>query len=219
MSLNVGTNSIGSIYIGSQNANYIAISEVYYGSTLVYSSGYPSGTVLFEKGTAGTYTLTVKKNCTVSLILVGGGGGGSYSNSYGSWTNTQNGGSGGMVTGNCSLTKGNYTIVVGAAGTGLYSVNGGGGAGGTAGSGGQSTAFGNTAGGGGGAYTWTGYFDSRGSAGGAGSASAISGCTASNGAAGSTSNRYGNYGGGGPGGGGSAANNNGKVGYCKVTVV
>lgn len=198
----------------------VPISEIYNGSDLVYSGRYPSGTVLFDSGTAGTYTLEVKKDCTVSVILVGAGGGGSYSKSYNQWTNTKTGGSGGMITGNCTLAKGTYTIIVGAAGTGLYSVNGGGGAGGTAGSGGTTTFLGNQANGGGGAHTWTGYFDSRGTNGSAGTYSiATSGLSGTNGSAGSTTNRYSSYGGGGPGNGGSAVKNNGKSGYCKITVL
>lgn len=192
----------------------IPISEIYNGSDLVYSSKYPSGTVLFEKGTAGTYTLTVKKDCTVSVRMIGGGGGGAHSDSYGAWSNNQTGGSAGMITGTISLAKGTYTIVVGGVGEGRYSSNGGGGATSSATAGGATTFNGNSANGGGGAYTHTGYFDSRGRAGAAGTTSVVtSGLSGSNGAAGSATSRWGSYGGGG------SAGANGQSGYCSITVV
>ena len=112
-----GSEQIQDIYIGGTK-----IEEIYHGSELVYGSGYPTGTVLFESGTPGTYTLVVDKRCTARLNMCGAGGNGST---------IHMGGSGGYIYGNLEITAGTYTIVVGAAGGGNSSfkenVAGGGG--------------------------------------------------------------------------------------------
>lgn len=80
--------------------------------------GYPSGTVLFESGTPGTYTINVEANCTIRLDMCGAGGAGAeyYVRKY-------HGGSAGYIYGETELEKGTYTIIVGAANGGLSSFN------------------------------------------------------------------------------------------------
>lgn len=99
------------IYIGSTK-----IGKVYKGSTLVYQSRLPSGIILFESGTPGTYTINVSADCTIRLDMCGAGGAGEDATF---WTYT--GGSGGYIYGNTELTKGTYTVVVGAANGGASS--------------------------------------------------------------------------------------------------
>lgn len=182
-----GSTKIEDIYFGSTK-----IAEIYKGSTLVYSSGgYPSGTVLFEKTTAGTYTLQVDFNCTVHLDLVGGGGGAHKVAIY----NT-NGSSGAYISGDMILTAGTYTIVIGNGGSG----------GGNPSKGGNSSFYNNIAGGG-----------NDGKNSGGGTATVVTpGLTGQNGIVNSTVGWINGYGGGGDYHGSS---NNGKSGYCKIITV
>lgn len=118
------------------------IKEAYYGSTKIYSAGYPAGTVIFEKSTAGTYTVTLKHNQKYEIWMVGGGSGGCHrlqaTTAQNWWYDNFSGGSGGYIHGIKKINAGTYTLVVGK-----------GGAGGNAGNnaGGNTTGFGETAGG------------------------------------------------------------------------
>lgn len=100
------------IYIGSTK-----IGKVYKGSTLVYQNRLPSGIILFESGTPGTYTINVEANCTIHIDMCGAGGAGYLP----TLTKSKTGGSGGYIYGNTELTKGTYTVVVGAANGGASS--------------------------------------------------------------------------------------------------
>lgn len=98
------------IYEGSRkiitiNKGTGRIARGFRGSTLVY--GYPSGKVIFEGTTAGTYTITLEYPCKLYIQLVGGGGYGV--NNY--WWHA-GGGSGAYVYGNKSMNAGTYTLVV-----------------------------------------------------------------------------------------------------------
>ncbi len=180
-----GSTKIKDVYFGSTK-----IKEIYKGSILVYSSGsYPSGTVLFESATAGTYTLQVDFNCTVHLDLVGGGGGG-----YHEFVFSKAGCSGAYISGNMSLTAGIYSIVIGGGGSG----------GSNPAKGGSSSFEGNTAGGGGGGNNGSG-----------GTATVVTqGLTGQNGKKESTVGWIDGF-----GAGGSKDGGNGTAGYCKIEVV
>lgn len=184
-----GSTKIKDVYFGSTK-----IKEIYHGSTLVYSSGgYPSGTVLFENATAGTYTLQVDYDCTIHLDLVGGGGAG-----YAQMVKRTVGGSGAYISGNITLTAGTYTIVVGSGGVydGLHH---------SYSNGGDSSFENNIAGGG----KW-GYYGGTG-----GTATVVSqSLTGQNGLNNSQVGWINGY-----GAGGSGNNRNGVAGYCKIEVV
>ncbi len=181
-----GSEKLKEIHIGS-----IKIKEIYKGSTLVYSSGgYPSGTILFENATAGTYTLQVDFDCTIHLDLVGGGGAGYMS----SGIFPETAGSGAYISGDMALTAGTYTIVVGNGG--IVSLH-------LPTDGNDSTFENNIAGGGKSGVTGTG-----------GTATVVSqGLTGQNGLNDSTVGWINGYGAGGKG------NKDGVAGYCKIVVV
>lgn len=205
-----GNKEVKEVYYGSTE-----IKSVYYGSTKVYSGKYPSGTVLFESSTPGTYTLSVEHNQTLSIILVGAGGKGAYYRRNTGWLlSAAGGGSGAYVHGSLNVSRGNYTIVVGSA------------------NGGNSSAFNNIArGGGNGVATGTGSSDVTGGSG--GTYTVTSGITGENGNVGGTDRRglqpsasggaskYSGYGAGGSASvaasGGYA--NNGTNGYVKIVAV
>lgn len=126
MTLHVGTDNIVDIRKNGK------ISKVYKGSDLVW--GYPSGKVLFENSTGGTYTLTVKYRCKLYIQAVGGGGGG-HTDGAGYHPYNYGGGSGAYIYGTKEVAAGTYTIVVGKVATG--NTNGG-----------DSSVFGEIAGGG-----------------------------------------------------------------------
>lgn len=179
-----GNKNIKELYYGRRK-----IDRVYKGSNLIYDSDYPSGTLLFESGTPGTYTLVVDKRCTVRLDMCGGGGGGGMALMDGVST----GGSAGYVYGNMNLLRGSYTIVIGSGG-------------GMQNKGGDTSFLENIAGGG---YGGSGKHD-----GGGGSTTVVTqGLTGSNGYAGSSSGRIGNYGAGG------WRTDSGTGGYVKIEVV
>lgn len=168
------------IYIGSTK-----IGKVYKGSTLVYQSKLPGGIVLFESGTPGTYTINVEANCTIHIDMCGAGGAGKDN----VLTTSKTGGSGGYIYGNTELTKGTYTIVVGAA------------------NGGASSFIGNIA--------YGGSSANKDSDGAGGITTVISsGLVGSNGVTGSTASRILSY-----GGGGGWKSDNGQNGYCKIVTV
>lgn len=85
---------------------------------------YPVGTVLFESGTAGTYSVNVYEGIYELQICGAGGGGGGSAGSH-AWYG-QNGGTGAAWKGQIKLSYGTYTLNIGqggngGAGTGNYS--------------------------------------------------------------------------------------------------
>ena len=83
------------------------------GVTVWEKQSVPSGTVIFNSSTAGTYTVNIPVDGNYQIIAVGGGGeGGTYLNytmqvsSYGY--------GGGYINVYANLTSGSYTAVVGA---------------------------------------------------------------------------------------------------------
>ena len=203
MTLYKGNTKIGTIYHGSTK-----IGKIYKGSTLVFSGeAYPSGYVLFESSTPGTYTFTPIANCKVSLILVSGGGGGANNNGR------TTGGQGALITGNTTLSKGTeYTVVVGSGGATVDVGNGVTGGGCNGGNGGTSSALGNTCNGGTGAHAHQGWWATSYYNGSPGSGTvASSEFTLTTGTA-STNGIYESYGAGG-------YVNNATNGYCKIVVI
>lgn len=192
----------GYIEIKSLYKGNTKIKKLYKGSTLVYSSGYPSGTVLLEKSTAGTYTLNVEYDCTVSIDLVGAGSGAAYIRTS---LRKIKGGSGAYISGTTTITAGTYSIEVGAGSAGVTSA-------GTIQAGGNSTFNSNTAGG---APSWTTF---SGSSGGTASVSS-SGLSGQNGSGENSTGWINGYGAGGDTTNNQAATIKGKDGYCKITVV
>ena len=82
------------------------------------ATGLPSGTVIFDKSTAGTYTVTIPATQIYDVIMVGAGGGGDKGAIY---TSYGGGGSGAAYVGKMQLTKGTVKVIVGAGGTnGFY---------------------------------------------------------------------------------------------------
>lgn len=217
MSLYIGNSKVADtasygLWVGGSK-----IKQAYLGSQLVYKyKPYAPSTVLFEKATAGTYTLNVIGRVQVNVVLVGAGGGGSSCH-YALWERGRNGGQGSMISGNVFIDAGSYSITVGAAGAGQRLVDNGGSANG--GNGGSTTFLGNTAGGGNGSGAHTGWYDGGSDWGGDGGTANVvtSGLTGSNGANTSTASKYGSYGGGGIGNASTAGN--GQVGYCKITAI
>jgi len=196
MALYKGNTKIKSLYLGGTK-----IQKLYKGSTLVYSSGYPSGTVLFENATAGTYTLVVEYDCTVSVDLVGAGSGACY------WyTRAEKGGSGAYISGTTTITAGTYSIEVGAGSAGVLNPSN------VVSAGGNSTFNSNIAGG---APSWRP--NSITSVG--GTATVVSpGLSGQNGNSQDSTGWISGYGAGGNTTNNQAATIKGKDGYCKITV-
>lgn len=98
---------------GSLKTQYI--DKVYKGSTLVYQGAYTANQVVFEKSTAGTYSVNLAKAGLYEITVVGGGGAaamrGVYDDKGYGWT----GGSGGAFVGTFVLERGTRTVVVGKA--------------------------------------------------------------------------------------------------------
>ena len=119
--------------------------------TLEESTVIPANTVIFESSGAGTYNVNITKNGIYQIWMVGGGAGGAQHYKYWHFVTGQTeivyqgagGGSGAYITGTIELTKGTYSVTVGAGGSGMYSSGTS-----TGGAGGNTTAFGQTAGGG-----------------------------------------------------------------------
>lgn len=193
----------GYIEIKSLYKGNTKIKKLYKGSTLVYSSGYPSGTVLFENATAGTYTLNVLYDSTIIVDLVGGGSGACYGINQ---SNRVKGGSGAYISGTTTITAGTYTVVVGAGSAGVTAVRD------TVSAGGNSTFNGNTAGG---AGSWTPY---RGNSTGGTASVSSSGLSGQNGSGQNSTGWISGYGAGGNNTNNQAATIKGKDGYCKITV-
>ena len=110
MTVYKGANKIDKVDIGSTK-----IGKIYKGSTLLYDSKIPAGTVIFESATAGTYTINITKSQNYYIELVGGGGGGQQIVMMSSII--CGGGSGAYVYGTMYLEKGSYTLNIGNAGT------------------------------------------------------------------------------------------------------
>lgn len=113
--INMTSGVISSItHIGAKTTNDLKrVKETYNGSTLV--RGYISNATIFEKSTAGTYTVTIPYNGYYQLWLVGAGGGGMF-NSSGNKGSSAAGNSGGYVNVKAYLKKGSYSVTVGAGG-------------------------------------------------------------------------------------------------------
>ena len=190
---------IKSLYKGSTK-----IKKLYKGSTLVYSSGYPSGTVLLEKTASGTYSMVVDYDCTVHVDLVGAGSGACYGNNT---ANRKKGGSGAYISGTTSITAGTYSVVVGAGSAGVTNVNT------TVSAGGNSTFNSNTAGGA------PSYVPFRANSSGGTATVSSSGLSGQNGSSANTTGWISGYGAGGNTTNNQAATINGKDGYCKIYVV
>lgn len=193
----------------------VKIKEAYYGSTKIYSAGYPTGTVIFESSTPGTYTVKLDYSQKYEIWLVGAGGKGAKATSSGVLSKmayAAGGGSGAYVHGTLTVSSGSYSVVVGSA------------------NGGQSSAFNNIARGGG-----NGSASSSSSSGGSGGTysvtSGISGVNGNSGESGrdrlycEKSGGASKYGGYGKGGNARAAikgteyANNGTNGYVKIVAV
>lgn len=109
-------------HIGAKTTNDLErVKETYNGSTLV--RGYISNTTLFEKSTAGTYTVTIPYNGYYELTVIGGGAGGTYEYSYKFADGGVGGGSGAGLIGVAYLTAGSYSVTVGAGGAAAYNDN------------------------------------------------------------------------------------------------
>lgn len=150
---------------------------------------YPEGKLLFESGTAGTYSVEFLGDSDIHIDMCGGGGKG-----YSGFANRKTGGSAAYIYGQINLAKGSYQVVVGASNGGSSSFNG------------------NTAGGGGNA-------GSGGDGGGGTATVVSEGLTGSNGSAGSTTSRIGSYGGGGSGSANGQSGYAKIVVYKEVTTV
>lgn len=77
---------------------------------------YPVGTILFESGTAGTYSINVYEGIYELQICGAGGGGGGSAGSH-AWYG-QNGGTGAAWKGQIKLSYGTYTLIIGQGGNG-----------------------------------------------------------------------------------------------------
>lgn len=108
-------------YNGSTETNSIWAEDnkvfyVYKGSNLVWKlHQYINNQLLFESSSAGTYQLNILDDGIYNVICVGGGGGGAQKGDT-EYYNTGSGGSGGYSNEDIYLTKGLYTVVVGAGG-------------------------------------------------------------------------------------------------------
>lgn len=91
------------------------------------SDPYKPETVLFESATPGTYSLNLAGDGVYELYCIAGGGGGSSRNSGGSVYINSGGGSGSGFIGTMQLSKGIYSITIGAGGNGGDTYGGGGG--------------------------------------------------------------------------------------------
>lgn len=186
--------------------------------TIYVTIGYPSGEILFESSTPGTYNVNLLYPCAVNVDMVGAGSGGAgmIMTMSGGRTvfGSTGGGSGAYVSGTMPVEAGGYTIVVGAGSSGSQgSVAAGG-----------NTSFNGQIAGGGGAHSTTSIgaggsytidIDTIvGINGNAGSSRSGAG-TASGG-----SSKYGGYGSGGTGraNSGGAGGDKGGDGYIKITV-
>ena len=77
----------------------------------------------FEYESAGTYTVEIPHDGEYELTVVGGGAGGAFVYSARFWDGAAAGGSGGGFIGVTHLTKGTYTVTVGAGGAGNFNNN------------------------------------------------------------------------------------------------
>lgn len=82
-------------------------------------SGMPSGTIIFEKTTSGSETVTIPEKGRYNIIAVGAGGGSALQAVFSGTAYVQvvAGGSGGYIEADFILDAGSYTATVGAYGT------------------------------------------------------------------------------------------------------
>lgn len=74
---------------------------------------------LFEKSSAGQYTVNIPRDGLCKILIIGGGGNGTSYRWYGGGayqTEYAGGGAGAGITGKIQLTRGNYQLVIGDAG-------------------------------------------------------------------------------------------------------
>ncbi len=121
--INMTSGVISSItHIGAKTTNDLKrVKETYNGSTFV--RGYISNATIFEKSTAGTYTVTIPYNGYYELTVIGGGSGGAFEYSAKFADGAAAGGSGAGLIGVTYLTKGSYSVTVGAGGAGKWDNN------------------------------------------------------------------------------------------------
>jgi hypothetical protein len=93
----------------------VHIDKVYKGSTLVYQGAYKTNQVVFEKSTAGTYSVNLEKAGLYEITVVGGGGAAAMRGVYDDRGYGWGGGSGGAFVGTFVLERGTRTVVVGKA--------------------------------------------------------------------------------------------------------
>ena len=140
--------------------------------------------------------------------MVGGGGGSGYFTNLSEYGYTASGGQAAMVSGTATLTAGNYTVTIGAAG-----IAGPGGYGGSGSNGGDTIFGGNIAGGGKGGIV-AGYVGEKHPGYGGTATVVMAGLVGSNGTQGDTSPKYDSYGAGGTVG--SYWTNTGGPGYIRI---
>ena len=88
--------------------------ELWSKKLLSFTSPYKKGELIFEQSTAGTYSVDLAANGKYEVYVIGGGAGSGYrSSDYKYYTG---GGSGAGFIGVVELTKGSYSITVGAGG-------------------------------------------------------------------------------------------------------
>lgn len=133
--ITVSTNTNVSIQVSKSGyytyANSVVLTQNQILHVALEELPYSGGELVFENGTAGTYTFTPEATGNYTVVLVGGGGGGAadaLSYSYKQSTSVTNranasavagGGSGYVYTGTVHLDSSTtYTITVGAGGTG-----------------------------------------------------------------------------------------------------
>jgi hypothetical protein len=90
----------------------VYIDKIYKGSTLVYRGAYATNQTIFEKSTAGTYSVKLEKAGLYEITVVGGGGAAAMRGVYDDRGYGWSGGSGGAFVGTFNLDRGTYTVVV-----------------------------------------------------------------------------------------------------------
>lgn len=112
----IGNTKQKNIYIGNTK-----IKKVFVGSTLVYTTNTPTGQVIFESATPGSYMVTIPTSQNYNILLIGGGAGG--------FVNTGSahigGGSGALIRGTTYINAGTYELIIGAGSNGTQYIESG----------------------------------------------------------------------------------------------